>query len=69
MIIGNAGTGKTYILNTTVKALKRMGDIIKMYLMNPKSLTRKELFGYSDPITNSFIHGVVSKIITAALEI
>ena len=37
--------------------------------MNPKSLTRKELFGYSDPYTNVFIHGVVSKLIDQALSI
>ena len=37
--------------------------------MNPKALTRKELFGYNDEYTNSFVHGVVSKIIISALEI
>lgn len=46
-----------------VTAHWEMNDPITIYEMNPKALTRKELFGYSDPYTNVFIHGVVSKLI------
>ena len=46
-----------------------MDDPILIYEMNPKALTWKELFGYSDPFTNVFVHGVVSKLIDWALNI
>lgn len=68
MIIGNSGTGKSTILNCLIDSLKVMEDPITLYTINPKSVTRKELFGYNDPITNSFIPGVVSKVITPAME-
>lgn len=68
MVIGSAGTGKTTILNTLIESLKEQNDVVKLYKLNPKSLTRKELFGFTDPITGSFIPGVVSKVITPAME-
>ena len=68
MIIGNTGTGKTTILNITIKALNDLNDNIILYKLNPKSITRKELFGYNDHITNSFIPGIVSKIIIPVLD-
>lgn len=45
-----------------------MEDKIHLYSLNPKSVTRKELFGFNDPITNSFVPGLVSKVITPAME-
>ena len=60
MIVGAAGTDKSRILESVTNSLTNIGDPITLYKLNPKSLTRKELFGYNDEFTNSFVHGVVS---------
>jgi dynein heavy chain len=45
-----------------------MFNKVKTYLLNPKSITEGELFGLMDIFTNTFSHGIVSKIVTEALE-
>ena len=61
MIVGTAGTGKTTVLKGAIKALNNIGDIVNSYVINPKSVTGKELFGYTDLITGNFVHGICSK--------
>jgi dynein heavy chain len=36
--------------------------------MNPKAVTINELFGFNDIYTNTFTHGIVSKLVTQAME-
>ena len=68
MIVGTAGSGKSTLIKTLENSLEMLNDSITSYKLNPKSLTQKELFGYNDQFTGTFIHGVVSKIILGALE-
>lgn len=45
-----------------------MNAPINLYTLNPKALTSDELFGFNDIYTNNFTHGIVWKIISAAME-
>ena len=69
MIVGETGTGKSAILETLVGSMAILKDTVHVYKLNPKSVTRGELFGWNDEYTNNFNHGIVSKLVTNALEI
>jgi dynein heavy chain len=79
MTVGATGTGKTELVHVLQAALTRLHTMenveddplfrqTKIYALNPKSITQEELFGFNDIYTNTFTHGIVSKIITGALE-
>ena len=78
MTVGVTGTGKTTVTHTLAKCLTKLSTredlddplfrVIKIYALNPKSITQAELFGFNDIFTNTFTHGIVSKLITGALE-
>ena len=67
MTVGASATGKTTCLDSLKYALEGMGQKIDLFKLNPKSITKEELFGCNDLFTNTFTHGIVSKIITQAL--
>ena len=79
MTVGSTGTGKsklTFTLQRALTTLEKREDLdnpyfktINIYSLNPKAITQNELFGWNDIFTNTFTHGMVSKIITGALEI
>ena len=79
MTVGETGTGKTTltkILESALSELSKNHDLhdpwfaeIRTFILNPKSITEEELFGVNDVYTNTFTHGIVSKIITDALAI
>ena len=79
MTVGETGTGKstlTRVLAAALTDLSSREDLhdpwyakVQTYILNPKSITEGELFGINDITTNTFTHGVVSKIVTQALEI
>jgi len=78
MTVGATGSAKTTLVHVLAKALTTLHERgnssealfrqIKIYALNPKSITQEELFGFNDIYTNTFTHGIVSKIITGALE-
>lgn len=61
MIIGETGSGKTTCYNLLMEAIKKIGADstvvddrfrnIEIAVMNPKSVSLGELYGYVDPIT------------------
>lgn len=68
MIVGAAGCGKSTIVKVLVESMRLMLDKIHLYKLNPKSITIGDLFGWNDVFTNTFNHGIVSKLVTNALE-
>ena len=77
MIVGEASTGKTTINEVLADALtdlhaegstERMHAPVEQYRLNPKSVTRGELFGYTDLLTNEWTDGLVSKLVNDAVE-
>lgn len=60
-VIGPAGCGKSAVIKTLVAALNHKGQPSKVEFLNPKSIERKELFGYVDPKVG-WKNGVLSSI-------
>lgn len=78
MTVGETGTGKstlTHVLAAALTALSKREDVkdnwfaeVRTTILNPKSVTEEELFGVNDVYTNTFTHGIVSKLVTTALD-
>ena len=77
MVVGEAATGKTTICEVLADALtdlhsegstERMHAPVEQYRLNPKSVTRGELFGYTNILTNEWTDGLVSKLVNDAVE-
>jgi len=79
MIVGLAGTGKTALYQTLSKTLSELGkqkDIppdnwfcpITTNILNPKSVTKNELYMSKDEITQTWEDGIVAKLMRMAEE-
>ena len=60
VIMGPSGSGKTTIWSVLRDSLQLMGVTIKLYVMNPKAISRSLLLGYMDPNTRGFHNGVLT---------
>jgi dynein heavy chain 2 len=60
VIMGPSGSGKTTIWSVLKEALNAMGVTVKVYIMNPKAISRSQLLGYMDPNTREFHNGVLT---------
>lgn len=60
VIMGPSGSGKTTIWTVLKEALHAMGIQVKLYVMNPKAISRSQLLGYMDPNTREFHNGVLT---------
>ena len=56
-IIGNAGTGKTCVWKSLVRATKNMGHKPMVVDLNPKAVTNDELFGVINQATREWKDG------------
>ena len=61
IIIGESLSGKTKAIKVASRALSS-NDKMKVEVINPKTLTIKQLYGYLDS-SQSWIHGVLSRIL------
>lgn len=68
MNVGNASSGKTTAMEALMNGLHKIGIKVDSHKLNPKAVTINELFGFNDIYTNTFTHGIVSKIVTQAME-
>jgi dynein heavy chain len=66
MLVGDGMTGKTSVykvLAQTLNALASEGENelkVNFFVINPKSLTINQLYGYSDPISQEWTEGILS---------
>ena len=77
MVVGEASTGKTTFCEVLADALTelhreeikdRLYYPVEQYRLNPKSVTRGELFGYTNLLTNEWTDGLVSKLVNDAVN-
>jgi dynein heavy chain len=59
-LLGPAGCGKTAIWRTLMRAQNTFGEKTVMKPINPKSVTRNELYGYLHPSTREWKEGLMS---------
>jgi dynein heavy chain len=77
MIVGSTGTGKTTASRIMGKALTQLHADgvddpwyrpVHIDTLNPKSVTKGELYGESNPYTNEWQEGIVSILVKNAVE-
>ena len=61
-LLGSAGCGKSSIWKTLAEAHEISGEKTKYYDLNPKSISHKELYGYTETPTNEWKDGILPKI-------
>ena len=73
MIVGPTGGGKTEkyrMLAKTISALKTPDDErfqeVKIDILNPKSITMGQLYGFADPQTTEWTDGVLARLVATA---
>jgi dynein heavy chain 2 len=60
VIVGPSGCAKTTIWKVLRESLKKLGSNVKIYVMNPKAISRNQLLGYMNPDTRDFHEGVLT---------
>ena len=77
MVVGEASTGTTTVCEVLADVLTELhSDGIKdrlyypleQYRLNPKSVTRGELFGYTNLLTNEWKNGLVLKLVNESVN-
>ena len=61
-VLGPAGCGKSEMIKTLAKAQNLFGEKATINVLNPKSVTRNELYGYIHPVTREWKDGLLSQI-------
>ena len=61
-VLGPAGCGKSEMIRTLSKAQNLFGEKSSINFLNPKSVTRNELYGYIHPATREWKDGLLSQI-------
>ena len=61
-VLGPAGCGKSEMIKTLSKAQNLFGEKSSINYLNPKSVTRNELYGYIHPATREWKDGLLSQI-------
>ncbi|KAL6782194.1 hypothetical protein ACKKBF_B39410 [Auxenochlorella protothecoides x Auxenochlorella symbiontica] len=61
-LLGNAGCGKSAVWRTLARTLNAMGQKTVWKPINPKSVTRNELYGFIHPQTREWKEGLISSI-------
>ena len=61
-VLGSAGCGKSEMIRTLAKAQNLFGEKATINSLNPKSVTRNELYGYIHPATREWKDGLLSQI-------
>lgn len=69
MIVGKAGRGKTTLWSTLLGVLSKLENKEALqYVIDPKVLSKNELFGRLDPITRDWNDGLLTSIIRKVIE-
>jgi dynein heavy chain 2, cytosolic len=60
VLVGPSGCGKTTIWKVLKRALDKLGQGPRTFLMNPKAMPRTQLLGYMNNDTREFSEGVLT---------
>lgn len=60
VLVGPSGCSKTTIWRVLRNALKRLGQEVKIHILNPKSVSRTELLGNMNNETREFVDGILT---------
>ncbi len=60
VIVGPSGCGKTVVWSVLAEALRKTGQPLKVYVMNPKAMPRAQLLGFMDMDTREWNDGVLT---------
>ena len=64
MLVGPSGSGKSSVLRCLLRAMERVdGQQGMIYIIDPKAISKDQLFGSLDETTNEWTDGVFTKII------
>jgi dynein heavy chain len=62
MVVGHTGGGKSVVVNVLAKAQTRLGQLTRLYTINPKACSLLELYGVLNTSTRDWKYGLFSKI-------
>lgn len=62
VLIGPSGCGKTTIWQVLKESMHRLGEEVKLHVMNPKSVSRTMLLGYMNHDTREFNDGILTSV-------
>lgn len=69
IIVGKSESGKTKLWKSLLNLFARIDEVDPtFYVIEPKVLTKSELFGYLDPITRDWTDGIFTSIIRSVIE-
>jgi dynein heavy chain 2 len=60
VLVGPSGCGKTTIWKTLKRAYEKLGQQVKVHLINPKAMPRSQLLGNMNKYTREFTEGVLT---------
>jgi len=62
VLVGPSGCSKTTIWKVLRAALRRLGQEVKVHILNPKSVNRTELLGNMNNETREFVDGILTSL-------
>jgi dynein heavy chain 2 len=62
VLVGPSGCSKTTIWKVLKGALKKMGQEVKVHILNPKSVSRTDLLGFMNNDTREFQDGILTSL-------
>eukprot|EP01012_Entosiphon_sulcatum_P048729 TRINITY_DN67253_c0_g1_i1.p1 TRINITY_DN67253_c0_g1~~TRINITY_DN67253_c0_g1_i1.p1 ORF type:complete len:4768 (-),score=648.87 TRINITY_DN67253_c0_g1_i1:2-12742(-) len=69
MLVGASGTGKTAAWVCLLQALERLEKVeSNCYVIDPKAVTKEELYGNLDPTTREWMDGVFTSILRRIID-
>lgn len=69
IVVGKAGRGKSTLWSSLLEVLSKVdGKDALHYIIDPKVLSKNELFGFLDPVTRDWSDGLLTSIIRKVLE-
>ena len=69
MLVGPSGSGKTCAWTVLLEALKRYEDNAGVsYVIDPKAVTKDELYGFLDPTTHEWTDGIFTNILRTIVD-
>jgi len=64
MLVGSSGTGKTAAWKILLKSLEELDKVESNYfVINPKSISKENLYGMMDPNTREWSDGLFTQIL------